>query len=188
MARPKSIITKSQLAKELRLSKPRISQLITAGLPVRRDGRVNRDSAFRWYHANIAERPERTVPRKVVRPAPAEAEIQHQARLETVQAICSVCEVLEFARTMLRAGFPPKAAFVAAELHGIVATQAVDRHGWLTDRELESLECDPDNDACRAVLGQNFNFQKAEQSLGRATISDRASDASAEAVPADPVK
>ena len=42
------IITKSALAAELGLSKGRISQYVTAGLPVRPDGKLDRDEALAW--------------------------------------------------------------------------------------------------------------------------------------------
>ena len=53
MGRPKSIISKSELAKELSLSKGRISQLVKAGLPVRPDGRVDRGKALAWIEAHV---------------------------------------------------------------------------------------------------------------------------------------
>ncbi len=46
-------ITKAELARELDLSRARISQLCGMGLPVRPDGRVNRAEAVAWVKANV---------------------------------------------------------------------------------------------------------------------------------------
>jgi hypothetical protein len=51
MGRPKSIISKSELAAVLGLSKGRISQLSKReDFPSRPDGRVDREKAIRWYN------------------------------------------------------------------------------------------------------------------------------------------
>lgn len=47
------VITKAELARELDLSRARISQLCGMGLPVRPDGRVNRAEAVAWVKANV---------------------------------------------------------------------------------------------------------------------------------------
>ncbi|MGC8794895.1 MAG: hypothetical protein ACP5U2_16060 [Bryobacteraceae bacterium] len=47
-------ITKAELARRLRLSRGRISQLVCAGLPVRPDGRVNFREAEQWYQQNVS--------------------------------------------------------------------------------------------------------------------------------------
>ena len=47
------LITKAELARELNLSRARISQLCGMGLPVRPDGRVNRAEAVAWVKANV---------------------------------------------------------------------------------------------------------------------------------------
>lgn len=46
-------ITKTELAQELGLSKARISQLVHAGLPVKSDGRLNRNDALNWITRNV---------------------------------------------------------------------------------------------------------------------------------------
>src|ERR1044071_4050915 len=48
-----ALITKAELARELDLSRARISQLCKIGLPVRPDGKVNRVEAVAWVKANI---------------------------------------------------------------------------------------------------------------------------------------
>jgi hypothetical protein len=47
------VITKAELARELDLSRARISQLCGMGLPGRPDGRVNRAEAVAWVKANV---------------------------------------------------------------------------------------------------------------------------------------
>jgi phage terminase Nu1 subunit (DNA packaging protein) len=44
----KELISKTELARELAVSKARVSQLVARGLPVRADGTVNRAEALRW--------------------------------------------------------------------------------------------------------------------------------------------
>jgi hypothetical protein len=41
-------ISKGELAAELKLTRARVSQFVAAGLPVRPDGRLNRDEALAW--------------------------------------------------------------------------------------------------------------------------------------------
>jgi hypothetical protein len=47
------ILTKSELAEELHVSCPRVSQFVKRGLPVRRDGRVDLERACEWVVENI---------------------------------------------------------------------------------------------------------------------------------------
>lgn len=47
------VITKTQLSRELGLSKGRVSQLLRRGLPVRQDGSIDRDLAIVWYRSNV---------------------------------------------------------------------------------------------------------------------------------------
>lgn len=49
-------ITKAELAKELNVSKARVTQLGKRGMPVRTDGRVNRDEALRWITQHMPGR------------------------------------------------------------------------------------------------------------------------------------
>ena len=53
MARPKQYVSKSEIAKELGVSKGRVTQLVKAGMPVQADGRIGLDKARKWYAANI---------------------------------------------------------------------------------------------------------------------------------------
>jgi phage terminase Nu1 subunit (DNA packaging protein) len=47
------IINKTELARRLGVSAPRISQLIGRGLPVRPDGKIDLASALKWTGANV---------------------------------------------------------------------------------------------------------------------------------------
>jgi hypothetical protein len=46
-------IRKAAFAKVLHVSKARVSQLVAAGLPTLKDGRIDADQGRRWYEANI---------------------------------------------------------------------------------------------------------------------------------------
>lgn len=45
-----AITTKAALAAELKISKARVSQYVKAGLPVRSDGKLNREDALNWIN------------------------------------------------------------------------------------------------------------------------------------------
>lgn len=71
-------VTKAELAALLGVSKPRISQLVKLGLPVRPDGRVDQAAALAWCDANLD--PNR---RRAVRPPEAD---ERRSRLADVRA------------------------------------------------------------------------------------------------------
>ena len=50
-------ISKASFARELAISKARVSQLLAMGMPIGLDGRLNRRVARAWYCANIATPP-----------------------------------------------------------------------------------------------------------------------------------
>lgn len=68
MAKAKTTGSKAELAALLGLSRGRITQLIKKGLPVRRDGRVDKAEAVAWYRANFPKGPLKTGPKKVSPP------------------------------------------------------------------------------------------------------------------------
>ncbi len=45
------VVSKAEFAQELHVSRARISQLADRGLPVRADGRIDRDEALMWIRA-----------------------------------------------------------------------------------------------------------------------------------------
>ena len=47
-----TIITKAALAAELKVTKPRVSQYVKAGLPVRPDGKLDRETVLHWVSMN----------------------------------------------------------------------------------------------------------------------------------------
>ena len=47
-----TVTTKAALAAELKISKARVSQYVKAGMPVRSDGKLNREEAIRWVSTN----------------------------------------------------------------------------------------------------------------------------------------
>ena len=70
------VITKSELATQLGVSRPRVSQLIQLGLPVRTDGRIDYEAALGWLQANgrrTVNFPDRGVNLVMDAAAPAEA-------------------------------------------------------------------------------------------------------------------
>jgi hypothetical protein len=47
------ILTKSELAEELTVTRGRVSQFISMGMPVRHDGRVDLEERCRWILDNL---------------------------------------------------------------------------------------------------------------------------------------
>lgn len=71
MARPKTYVTKSEMAGILGLSRGRVTQLIAQGLPVRTDGKVDRVAAEQWYRNSVRQLPYKPGPRaKTQKPKP----------------------------------------------------------------------------------------------------------------------
>jgi phage terminase Nu1 subunit (DNA packaging protein) len=52
---PPEIITKADLARLLGCDRSRITQLARAGMPVRRDGRLDRETALAWVQHKLLE-------------------------------------------------------------------------------------------------------------------------------------
>jgi phage terminase Nu1 subunit (DNA packaging protein) len=49
----KLVITKAELSEMLGISRPRVSQFVQLGMPVRPDGRLDRVAALQWVVRNI---------------------------------------------------------------------------------------------------------------------------------------
>jgi transcriptional regulator with XRE-family HTH domain len=65
MRNSKKVLSKSELAGALGVSRGRISQLVAVGLPVRPDSKIDLDKAAAWYQKNIkrsSARPELASP------------------------------------------------------------------------------------------------------------------------------
>jgi phage terminase Nu1 subunit (DNA packaging protein) len=56
MSRPKQLVSKSEIAKTLKVSRGRVSQLIQRGMPVQQDGRINQAAAVEWYTLHVRPR------------------------------------------------------------------------------------------------------------------------------------
>jgi hypothetical protein len=68
MTNSKKVLSKSELAGALGVSRGRVSQLISAGLPVRADSKIDLDKASVWYRQNIkrsSARPEVASPQSI---------------------------------------------------------------------------------------------------------------------------
>jgi len=91
-----TIITKADLAARLGVSRPRISQLVAQGLPVREDGRVELEPALAW----IAEHTDRSRNVGRTRPAASVPQTQRQGApsLTGPQASADPGQVLLVAR------------------------------------------------------------------------------------------
>lgn len=101
MPRPKTTCTRSELAGLLKLSKGRITQLITKGLPVRSDGRLNIAECRAWYQNNVVPPLTKTGPKpKTAAPVIAEPETVQgddsdaSAHRELLDAMITASEVL----------------------------------------------------------------------------------------------
>jgi hypothetical protein len=49
----KLVVTKAELSEMLGISRPRVSQFVQLGMPVRPDGRLDRVAALQWVVRNI---------------------------------------------------------------------------------------------------------------------------------------
>ncbi len=128
------VITKAELARELKRSRARISQLSKAGLPVRQDGKVNRAEAVAWVKGNVCswlggwelrkardganpaavadlpdfgELPDREMP-------DWEGELREAAVIDFMNEVRRTGNIESFARAALRFGCSMKLAFAMA--------------------------------------------------------------------------
>jgi hypothetical protein len=47
-----TIVTRSSLAAELRISRPRVTQYVARGMPIRKDGKLDRERCLEWLGRN----------------------------------------------------------------------------------------------------------------------------------------
>lgn len=188
MARPRTIVTKAELAGILGLSKARISQLYQReDFPVRPDGRVNRDEAVRWYKdVGLADRIKRgpkskvasisTQPTSVAAPKDSAAEFLadhvHAARVMALEEIATPAEALRFARVARRIGVTPEQAYALALWYACQPCLTLD------DIEAEELDSftEPTREQWVEVLGA-IDFKVAEALHDRATASETTPEA-----------
>jgi predicted DNA-binding transcriptional regulator AlpA len=177
MGRPKSIISKSELAAVLGLSRGRISQLCQReDFPSRTDGRIDRERAVRWYRdAGLAEQGTKRGPKPPQRAAvkPARAAQPSQSATEpltgpcmrrvavgVLQHIAAPKEVLEFARVAQRAGCTAEQTYIVARQFFI--QPSVNLPGLSCDDLADVAFPEPTATEWRNLLGQDFDFEKAE--------------------------
>lgn len=161
MGRPKSIVSKSEIAEELHLSKGRISQLIAAGgFPVRSDGKIDRDKAVEWYRSNIRPRLKpgsRKPPPK--REGGSEgghsADDLRRARIKALAEVAKPAEVLEFASACRRIGLSPAQACAVGQMY---ASRVLE---YLNLEEINELP-EPSEAQWMEALG-SFDIDEADQ-------------------------
>jgi len=118
MPRPKTVITKAELARILELSPGRITQLIAQGMPVRADGRINEAEARAWYEAAI-RRPYTARQYASARCSQPESPQRTISPLidTAVEHLIGARGLTEFLRMLKALGLSDRDAYMAAEAH-----------------------------------------------------------------------
>lgn len=78
MSRPSEFVNKALIAKELGISASRVSQLVKSGLPTRKDGKIHREKALKWYQDHVRPRL-KPDPKPAAAPSPAKTLPRPQA-------------------------------------------------------------------------------------------------------------
>jgi hypothetical protein len=161
MARPKTIISKSQLAKELRLSRARITQMCQMeGFPVRSDGRINRSEALDWHKSRgLDQQTSKRGPKpKSCSPtgSPSQAQLyraleKRKARLQVLREIAAPFELLVFGRVALRMGCSPEQARALAMWYSTAPALALKD---ICSEDLEGLFIDPSPEQWVGAIGE----------------------------------
>jgi hypothetical protein len=171
MARPKSIISKAELAGILGLSKGRISQLSKRkDFPLRSDGRIDRERAVQWYHddaglGNGATKrgPKPKAPAVEFRPAaPGDG---YQAILDALRRITAPDAVLRFAAVALRAGCSAEQAYVLATWYSCLPSLELSE---VDGDDLADLS-EPTHAQWAGLFGPDFDLHSAESEFDRVT-------------------
>ncbi|GJD36768.1 hypothetical protein [Methylobacterium aerolatum] len=137
-----AITTKAALAAELKISKARVSQYVKAGMPVRSDGKLNREQALNWINRTQASQtvqdkgvvrarqlaPDR--PRLLRSPPPLGA---YEPEVEIARSIIGKAEAI-VAQSAITTGASLEVAYVlsvmiASALDG-AASDALAEHGF----------------------------------------------------------
>lgn len=172
-----TITTKSALAAELAISKARVSQYVNAGMPVRSDGKLNREEALNWISRNqISQTVEdkgatraRSLAKRHIRtdrPSPSlDRELDIAQRLIGTSGLAVV-------KAALRAGCSMEVAYaldqiVVGELDGLATEILVglghEGFGAVTPLELAGRKFEPDYDALARDAGQVFDEAACER-------------------------
>jgi len=133
------VITKAELARELNLSRARISQLCKSGLPIRPDGKLNRAEAVAWVEGNVcswlggwelrkksrggmsaavAELPELSESADLELPD-WEGELREAGAVDFMNEVRRTGNIENFARVALRFGCTMQQAFAVARFFDI---------------------------------------------------------------------
>ena len=121
-----AITTKAALAAELKISKARVSQYVKAGLPVRSDGKLNREDALNWINRTqlsqtyedkgvvrarkLASDPPRVVRPKEIVPAPEQVD-GYEPEVAIARSIIGSAEAV-VAQSAVAAGASIELAYV----------------------------------------------------------------------------
>ena len=201
-----AITTKAALAAELKISKARVSQYVKAGLPVRSDGKLNREEALNWINRTqlsqtyedkgvvrarkLVEKP-RTPPKPPRSTIPSdrlfEGEIGYDAHARlSVQHMVRVHPLI-VAHAVLEAGGSLEVAYTAAHLAHSPTVQAaglvlhIMEHPAFDDLEepgeLELHDlCEPDWKSLAAAAGVRFDPAALRAHLDASPIWSNAGD------------
>lgn len=136
---PPPVISKSAFADELGLSKPRVTQLIEKGLPVRADGKLDRSAALAWYAANVDGSR-----RKALRPFQPTPGRNWREELDRLKAETAALELAKARGELIDRAAAEKAIFERARLerdaHVAFASRAAPRLAAETAAVFASLD------------------------------------------------
>jgi hypothetical protein len=145
---------KSEFAKELQITKARISQLIKEGLPVNKDGTISPEVAAPWIAKHCSSsRGGHTLRGKKSDIADRarnlqSAQVQSQTPEDFANALMAPKKLTAFAKALMtRFKFGAREAYIAAELHGREVFAAV------KDGDFYGDHADPTDKEWLKVLG-----------------------------------
>lgn len=144
---------KSEFAKELQITKARISQLIKEGLPVNKDGTINPEIAAPWIAKRCASSRGGHTLRPGAKPDIADRASEWISRAKQTpedfaNALLAPKKLTDFAKALMtRFKFGAREAYIAAELHGRAVFNAV------KDKDFYGNHADPTDKEWLKVLG-----------------------------------
>jgi hypothetical protein len=158
MKRKEAVVSKSALARELDCSPSSISALVDRGLPVRLDGKLDRQAALRWItdattgsrggwgegqarsRADLRERALRLLagdkPKRTPKPEPSVSDEVYQERLRVLRAIVAPDQQLWFAGKARQMGASPELAYALGSWYATQPCLQIE----VDDSDLESLD------------------------------------------------
>lgn len=190
-------VSKSALARALKCAPSSITSLISRGLKVRADGRLDRRAALTWIvhstsgtgggwngetrgkvdlheraQALLARKATATKAERATPPIQGAPQADHGADARRVaigilQQTAAPLEVLAFARVCLRAGCTPVQVYVLAGWFGI--QPAVNLAGLSCDDLADAAFPEPTPAQWRGLLGEAFDFAAGDELENDAT-------------------